>query len=628
MNQSLRRPPTTNVVMARAIALVNAGHLNDAELLLRQVLAQQPGNAEALNLLGSIALRRNQPEAALPVLMHAVLLAPQAAEPRVNLGHAFKATGRPEEALVAYREAVALKPKDAMVRYAMGNGLLASNQPEAAIAELREATRLAPRFAEAYNNLGHALRQMARPVDAEQAFRKAIRLEPKRPNFHLGLALSLGEQHRTPDTLTALAGTLAIAPDSVEALHAYGTLLVMAKRFEEAVPPLRRLRHLQPHEPDPFAGLTQALTALGEFEEACQLAIDTVQRVPDSPGAHSNLGSTLLALGRLAEAEQAFETSARLDPAHPLAKTGRAFVRLRQGRLEEAWADYEARLDAQRIVSDVELHLLVDPSDLSGQAWSGEPREGRSLLVYPEQGSGDQIQMVRYAALLASGGPVLWAAPPYLHELLATAPGIARMLTAGDDIPAHDLHCSVMSLPLMMGTSLASIPGGVPYLRADPAKVAVWRNRLGDVAGRRIGLVWQGNREYIADRVRSIPAALLEMLEGTANATFVSLQVPRPQTPPPLAMRDLTEYLTDFAETAALIETLDLTISVDTSVAHLAGALGRPVWLLNRFNTDWRWLESRSDSPWYPSMRIFRQPAPRDWASVLTAVRQALDNTE
>jgi glycosyl transferase family 9 (putative heptosyltransferase) len=252
---------------------------------------------------------------------------------------------------------------------------------------------------------------------------------------------------------------------------------------------------------------------------------------------------------------------------------------------------------------------------------------GRSLLVYPEQGLGDAIQMVRYAALLADGGPVFWAVPASLRRLFTGVADIKALLTPQDEVPPHDLHCSVMSLPRLCRTSLATIPGGVSYLRADPAQAAAWRARLRDGTGRKIGLAWQGNPDYLLDGLRSISTDHLGVLDGTRDAMFVSLQLPRMQASPLLSLIDLTGELSDFADTAALMAALDLIITVDTSVAHLAGALGRPVWLLNRFNADWRWLMDRDDSPWYPTMRIFRQSTPGDWDGVLAAVRAALDGS-
>ena len=625
MNQMLRSLPASRPLLAQASALLSAGRLAEAEAVIRRLLLHQPGQPDALNLLGVVALRAGQPQVATGILRQAVAAAPRSVEARINLGHALKAAGAVTEAIAAYREAVHLRPRDAQARYALGSGLLADGQHAAAEAELRAATRLAPRFAAAHNNLGHVLRQLGRPAEAEAAFRQALLLAPEQATWHLNLALAVGEQHRTADAMAALQQALRLAPDNVDALHAYGTLLVRSGQFEEAVAPLRRLRALQPGTPDPFAGLAQALTALGSVQEALALAQETVRLVPDSAGARSNLGAALLALGRLTEAEAEYEAALGLEPGHALARTGRAFVRLREGRLEEAWDDYEARLEAQRMGSDRAVSLPVDPARLTGAAWDGGARRGRSLLVYPEQGQGDAIQMLRYAALLAGDGPVYWAVPQSLRRLVDCVTGIARVVTPGDAFPAHGLHCSVMSLPRLFRTSLATIPGGVPYLHAEADAVAGWRARLADCKGRRIGLAWQGNPDYSLDRLRSIDPDRLGMLDGCRDATFVSLQLPRPAVAPTLSMIDMTAELSDFADTAALMQALDLVITVDTSVAHLAGALGRPVWLLNRFNTDWRWLAERSDSPWYPTMRIFRQPAPRDWDSVLAAVRAALE---
>ena len=625
MSHSLQRSPASNQILAQAIALFNGGRPREAEAMVRHVLTFEPVQPDALNLLGSILLHAGQPEASIGVLTLAVEHSPRAMEPRINLGHALKATGQPTEAIESYRAAVRLKPRDGQARYALGGGLMKDGQYSAAAVELREATRLLPRFAGAFNNLGYALRQLERPREAETAFRRALRLEPGRAETHLNLALALGEQQRTEDAITGLRDALRLSPDHVDALHGYGTLLVKTRRFQEAIAPLRRLRALRPGTPDPFAGLTQALTVLGEFDEAMELARETVHLEPDSAGARSNLGATLLSLGCLADAEREYEAALRLDPGFAAARVGRAFARMRAGCLEEAWDDYEARLSADLIGSTAGGIAMIDPGKLSGDPWTGDPRNGRSLLVYPEQGLGDAIQMARYAPLLAVDGPLLWAVPHALRRLMTGLSGVSTLLTPGDPVPSHDLHCSVMSLPRMFRTSLATIPGDRPWLHADPDQTAAWRARLSDRTGRKIGIAWKGNPDYLFDGLRSVPADRLCILEDARDAVFVSLQVPRPDAPPPLCLIDMTSELKDFADTAALMAALDLIVTVDTSIAHLAGALGRPVWLLNRVNSDWRWLQGRTDSPWYPTMRIFTQSSPGDWDGVLNAVRSELD---
>ena len=257
------------------------------------------------------------------------------------------------------------------------------------------------------------------------------------------------------------------------------------------------------------------------------------------------------------------------------------------------------------------------------------------LLVHSEQGLGDTLQFCRFVPIVAQGAKIVLEVQPPLHRLLADLPGIAEIVAEGDKLPPFDLHCALLSLPRFLGTSLETIPGEVPYLTADPLLVSAWRRRLAGLAGLKIGLVWAGGprpdepAESSVDRHRSMPLARLAALAEVEGVSFVSLQKGPPaaqaaQPPPGMVLHDFTAELDDFADTAALVEALDLVISVDTAVAHLAGALGKPVWLLNRFDTCWRWLLGRDDSPWYPTLRQFRQPAAEDWDSVIAAVKAAL----
>ena len=269
--------------------------------------------------------------------------------------------------------------------------------------------------------------------------------------------------------------------------------------------------------------------------------------------------------------------------------------------------------------------------------WLGETSiAGKTILLHTEQGFGDVFQFCRYATLAADAGArVIFEVEPDLLALMATLPGVARVVSDREALPDHDVRCPVISLPLAFGTTLETIPANVPYLRADPARVSDWRARLSDVRGRRVGLVWHsgsriGDAELVALEFRkSVPFDLLAPLAAITGCEFVSIQVGpasvQAASPPAgMILHDVSDALNDFGDTAALMENLDLVISVCTSTAHLAGALGRPIWLLNRFDTDWRWFLDRTDSPWYPTMRIFRQPEPNDWTSVMDAVADAL----
>src|SRR5476649_2395300 len=300
------------------------------------------------------------------------------------------------------------------------------------------------------------------------------------------------------------------------------------------------------------------------------------------------------------------------------ARVNAGICRLLQGDLQGGWRWYESR-----------WRRLPLPDHAPPQ-WCGDaPLAGKTILVYAEQGLGDTIQMCRYVALLAAqGADVVLRVQPALKALLSQLAGARMVLADGEPLPAFDYHCSLMSLPFAFDTSLATIPAGAPYLRADPARAAAWAQRLGAPAGRRIGLAWSGNRGHDRDGSRSIPLMQLRGLFG-ADAQFVSLQpelraIDRIVLENDQRIASHAAQLTDFAETAALIAQLDLVISVDTSVAHLAAAMGKPVWLLLAYAPDWRWLLERDDSPWYPTMRLFRQSVRGDWDGVVAEVAHAL----
>ena len=314
-------------------------------------------------------------------------------------------------------------------------------------------------------------------------------------------------------------------------------------------------------------------------------------------------------------AEAACRTALRLQPGCFEAACCLALIQLVHGRFDRGFLEFEARL---------KLAGAARPP-ARGQAWTNQPVEGQRVLVYAEDGQGDTIQFSRYVPLLAARADVSFQVPAALLRLMSGLPGVSRIV---DRVPADlafDLHCPLMSLPQRMGP-IEPIPCAVPYLTASPMEIESWRTRLAALPGLKVGLAWAGNPRYLYDLPRSIAPATLLPLTGIEGVTLVSLQKgeSRHKTPEPWPLLDWTGELNDFASTAALIEALDLVISVDTAVAHLAGALGKPVWLLNRYDTDWRWLLDGPDSPWYPTMRVFRQPRLGDWAFVVEEVRTCL----
>jgi Tfp pilus assembly protein PilF len=428
---------------------------------------------------------------------------------------------------------------------------------------------------------------------AEACWRAALALDPQMAEVHANLAFLHDERGEWTQAQACYQRALALQPDRAQLHLNYGTLLAGLKRLDEAE-----------------AAYTRA-----------------IQLEPQSAGGWSNLGGLYAGMKRDAEAELCCRQALARDPEHAKARFNLAYVLLRQGRYEEGWPCLEARdwygaLQAQ----------------LKCPRWQGEPLLGRSVLIGPEAGYGDMIQFVRYAPLLRARGAarITILCPPALKPLLLTLAGVDEVLAWDDAMPAAGWDCwtPLLSLPLHCGTRLTSIPAQLPYLAALPARSDRWHARLPATGrGLRVGLVWKGNPRFENDADRSLPALdVLVPLGKVPGVQFVSLQKGEGEDealdpPSGLPLLHLGSQIEDFADTAAIVAELDLVICVDTAVAHLAGALGRPCWvLLPYYKTDWRWLEQRGDSPWYPGvMRLFRQSASGDWAPVIDAVAQALE---
>jgi tetratricopeptide (TPR) repeat protein len=501
------------------------------------------------------------------------------------LGLVAHGTGGHEEAIGYLSRAVALRPDVAHFRANLGTARLASGDDAGAEACFRAVLERQPGNDDAWNNLGLALLRQERNTEAEPCFATAHALAPGRTDAGANLVACLhriaaaAAAHGQPDAAeAAYRAALAVQPDNAPCLTNLGNLLVAGGRPGEAEALLRRVALLR----------------------------------PDAADAQHNLAACLAAAGRLAEAEAASLACLRLDPDHADAAYLLGTVRLLGGQWPEGFAGLEQRWRRRGFASP---HAIAQPQ------WQGEALDGRTLLLHAEQGLGDAIQMLRFVPALAARGAVLLEVPASLRRLADRFAPAVTVLTAGAARPAFDLHCPLPSLPFALKLGLADIPAGVPYLHPDAADAAVWRARLADVPGLRVGLAWAGNPAYAADSRRSIRPDRLAVLADLPGVAFVSLQR---DASAPIALHDRTGDLRDLADTAALIAALDLVVSVDTAVAHLAGALGKQVWLLNRFDTCWRWLRARTDSPWYPTLRQYRQARPGEWDGVLAAVRDDL----
>jgi len=453
------------------------------------------------------------------------------------------------------------------------------------------AIRLQPDFFEAHGNRGAMLAALGRHDDATESYRRALAIKPDFADAHCNLGSALTQLQRYDEALASLDRALALRPDYSDALYNRGNALKLLQRYEEA---------------------------LASYDRAIALH-------PDHADAHNNRGQVLRELEQYDEALESYDRALAVRPQHVMAHCNAAALRLLKGDFERGWAHYEWRW--------LKKSVIPARRNFSQAAWiGGDPAAGKTILIHSEQGLGDTIQFCRYVPLVAArGAPVIFEVQRPLQALMERLPGPGRVIVKGDPLPAFDLHCPLVSLPLAFGTRLETIPSATGYLSAPARNTATWQSRCEALQRPRIGLVWSGNPGHERDRERSIGfhafVPLLDALRGAA--TFVSLQKDvRAEDAVVLAERpDILDYgnaLADFSDTAALISQLDLVISVDTSIAHLAGALGKPVWVLLTYFPDWRWLLGRDDSPWYPTARLYRQDKSRTWDGVLARVNQAL----
>ena len=478
--------------------------------------------------------------------------------------------GRLAEAEAGYRAVLRIEPRNPNALHLLGLIAAAAGQTEAALDLIRQAIAALPSLAEAHYNLGRLLHQRGELAESEAAYREAIRLRP----------------------------------DYAEAHDNLGGVLQAQGRLEEALASCRRALELQPDYPAALSDLGAVLQDLGRVDEAISAYEQALRLQPAFPQAAHNLGEALQDAHRGPESIAAYERALALEPDYAEAHCGLAFALLRAGELHRGWEEYEWRF--RRADSPAPARPLP------GAVWDGADPAGKTILVQAEQGFGDTIQFARYLPLLAARGVrVIFQCQRALAPLFRSLAGV-QVITVDDPLPACDCHVPLLSLPRLFGTTFDSIPASVPYLRAPEA----WSAPLGRPP--RVGLVWHANpHAQLARSWRSLPLETLEPITSF-DATFVSLQTePVPEGSPLL---DVSPRLTDFGATAALVQELDLVVSVDTAVAHLAGAMGRPVWTLLPYAADWRWLRDRLDSPWYPTMRLFRQPVWGDWSSAVKEV--------
>jgi tetratricopeptide (TPR) repeat protein len=478
-----------------------------------------------------------------------------------------------------------------------------------------------PRNAVALHLLGVTAYHMGQVPAALDLMRQAVAARPDVAIYHSNLCEMYRLTGRLDDALAAGQQAVGLDPRSPQAHGNLGIVHYERDDYEAAIDSYQRAIALAPDVPQHYSNLGNAFRAIHRLEESIAAHQRAIALQPDFVDAYANLGSALHLIGRLDDAVAAFRHTIALAPQNGNAHHGLSIIMLLRGELPEGWDEYEWRWRSTE----------VQPRRLTGQEWLGEPLNGRRLLIHAEQGFGDVLHFCRYLPLFRERiGRALFLVPQALHGLMAATfpwldviyPGL-RTTGVG-----HDVYTAVLSLPRLHRTTLATIPATVPYLAVPAAARQRWAERIGNGEGLRVGIVWAGNPKHINDLNRSLPLNALAPVLGVAGVRFFSLQVGGREREierlPEGKVTDLAPELGDFIESAAAIAALDLVIAVDTSVAHLAGALGKPVWVMLPWVPDWRWLLDRSDSPWYPTMRLYRQPVRHDWTTVLQQVADDL----
>jgi tetratricopeptide (TPR) repeat protein len=606
--------------LGRAASAYQAGSLAEAEQLCRQIVAADPNFFLAQFLLGATQSRLGQYDRALASYDRALAVQPDHAEALYNRGNTFKELKRFDEARASYDRAIAARPDYAEALNNRGVALQALGRLGEALASHERAVAVRPDYAEALYNCGLTLQMLARFDAALARYDRALAVRPDYADALLKRGDTLKELKRFDEALASYDRFLALNPDDADALNNRAIVLLELKRFDEALASCNRALALRPDYPEALNNRGNALKALKRFEEALASYGRALALRPLYAVALNNRGNTFLEVRRFDKARTDYRRALTARPDFADAHYNDAMCSLLIGDFERGWKKNEWRWDSTEAVG---VHR-----GFAQPLWGGEDIAGKTILLHPEQGFGDTIQFCRYAPLVADrAARVILEVQSPLRALMGTLAAV-QIVTSGDALPGFDLHCPLVSLPLAFGTRLETVPSAVPYLHASPDAVVRWDAKLGSRHRPRIGLAWSGRADHKNDHNRSISLSTLSPLFAV-DATFVVVQKGiRPADAAAVKdhLVDFGEELADFTDTAALIANLDLVISVDTSVAHLAGALARPVWVLLPFTPDWRWLLEREDSPWYPTARLFRQDATRAWDRVVARVRAALDD--
>ncbi|MCP5002400.1 MAG: tetratricopeptide repeat protein [Planctomycetes bacterium] len=618
--------PFEPLLFQRAIELHQSGELAHAERLYKEVLKSYPGHINTIFLLGTLNLQQEHFDAATILLLQVIAQKPKHFAAHNNIGTAFREQGKFEEAVEKYKHAIELKPDYEEAYYNLGTTFQVIGKLEEAADSFRKAMALNPESALVHYSLGNVFKEQRNLCQAILCLSQAIKLNPAYAMAHNNLGSLLQETGQLDEAVESYNRAIELKPDYAMAYNNLGSILQKMQQLDEAIENYDHAIELNPENAMAYNNLGSALQELGQLDEAIESYDHAIELKPDYAMAYNNLGSALQELGKLTEAVESYDRAIRLLPDEATAHKNRSTALLLMEEFKEGWTEYEWRLSTK----DHSLRNFRQPK------WDGKRLCNRQILVHSEQGFGDTIQFVRYLPMVRSmGGRVIFECRQELYRLLKDCEGIDNIIerTYHSDIAVpFDVQVPLMSLPGIFNTTTKTIPTGMPYITPDSKLAEDWHRRLGNDRNFKIGIVWSGNPEF-RNQSRSCSLADFSPLANIPGITFYSLQKGKAsketfRPPEGMDITNLENELHDFADTAAIIANLDLIISTDTAVVHLAGAIGKRVWVLLHYIPDWRWLLRRSNSAWYPGMRLFRQIQLHDWASVFDQVKDALRQEE
>lgn len=654
------RPRSVAIQFELANALRAVGDFDGATVGYGTVIALDPNHVEAHNNLGAMLGAKRRLADALPCFEAAVRIKPDYVEAWINLASAHRVMQNPDGAEEVFRRALTVNPGNGVLLHALGGFFRDQGRIDDAVEVLASAAAQAAgrQRADILNTLGMMLKAEGRLDDAKAAYRDAIAAQPDFAEAMNNFGIVLKEEGDLDGAEKAYLEAIAVQPNLVDSYNNLGVVLKVRGKLEEAAAQYRKAIAIRDDYPEAHSNLGSALSALGRPAEAMHHLRKATALRPKFPEAYNNMGVAYMEQGRSDEAFASFAAALEIRPTYTEANSNMAVLLVAQGRLAEAYPYYDLALEHKPDFVDAHwnrslAYLLEGRFDIGwdayrwrwkraasvrqhypGPEWDGkESLAGKTLVMVHEQGLGDNLQFVRYVHKIRElGGRAVIHVPKEIRNLVATI-GDELVVSEAEDTGPYHFHIPMLCLARVLKTDLSSIPGGVPYLHPTPEAKAKWADILAPLTGFKVGIVWRGRPEHKNDRLRSMTALqFCRFLEG-AGVSVVNLQ--KDARPEELALMrrllpsflDASPRLDDFMDTAAAMSHLDLVIAVDTSVAHAAGAIGAPVWTLISYSPDWRWLLGRDDSPWYPTLRLFRQPRPGDWTSVIDSVGAALAET-